>query len=262
MYSKKRERYDEYTSTNISKFACAIVFTCQKVMAAEKMRRQQEDQIEKWTTDKKMKLNTKKSKYMIVNFTRNYQVNTRLKLEDKLLEQVPQTRLLGVIIDEKLSWQSNTTFIVKKAYKRLTILHKLYEFAVPIEDLVDVYILYIRSVLESSAVVWHSSLTQGQVMEIERVQKVAMRIILKEEYECYENALSECSLQTLSERRDQLCLSFAKKCKNNERTSDMFPSNDHPYNTRNPEKFYVTPANTNRLAKSAIPHMQRLLNSN
>ena len=128
-----------------------------------------------------------------------------------MLEQVPQARLLGVIIDEKLSWQSNTNFIVKKAYKRLTLLHKLYEFAVPIEDLVEIYILYIRSILESSAVVWHSSLTQGQVKEIERVQKVVMRIILKEEYDCYENALEECSLQTLSERRDQLCLSFAKK---------------------------------------------------
>ena len=83
------------------------------------------DQIEEWTTNKKMKVNNKKSKYMIVNFTKNYQVNTRLKLEDKLLEQVNQTRLLGVMIDERLSWQSNTTFIVKKAYKRMTILHKL-----------------------------------------------------------------------------------------------------------------------------------------
>ena len=32
--------------------------------------------------------------------------------------------------------------------------------------------------------------------------------------------------------------------------------------TRNPEKFYVTKARTDRLANSAIPYMQKLLNSN
>ena len=87
----------------------------------------------------------------------------------------------------------------------MRILHKLY----------DVYILYIQSVLESSAVVWHSSLTQGQELEIERVQKVALKIILKKAYETHDNALETCSLKPLAERRDGLCLAFAKNCKNN-----------------------------------------------
>ena len=80
------------------------------------------------------------------------------------------------------------------------------------------YILYIWSVLESSAVVWHSSLTQGQELEIERVQKVALKNILKEAYETnetHDNALETCSLKPLAERRDGLCLAFAKNCKNN-----------------------------------------------
>ena len=143
------------------------------------------DQIEKWTEQKKVKSNFGKGKYMTVNFTKNYQVNTRLKLENNLLQQVTETRLLGVIIDDHLSWQANTSSIVKTAYKRMTLLHKLYEFDIPTEDLVDIYILYIRSVLDSSAVVWHISLTQGQVLEIERVQKVALRTILKGNYDCY-----------------------------------------------------------------------------
>ena len=120
---------------------------------------------------------------MIINFSTKYQANTRLQMEDNVLEQVEQTRLLGVIIDQRFSWQANTSHIVQKAYKRMSLLHKLYEFAVPVKDLVEIYILYIRSVLESSAVVWNSSLTQGQEKELERVQKVALRIILKEQYE-------------------------------------------------------------------------------
>ena len=81
------------------------------------------------------------------------------------------------MVDDSLSWQSNTNYIVKQAYKRMTILQNLFKFSVPLEDLVMIYILYIRSVVENSAVVWHSSLTQGQVLEIERVQKVALWII-------------------------------------------------------------------------------------
>merc|ERR1711983_407935 len=102
----------------------------------------------------------------------------------------------------------------------MSLLHRLYNFAVPEQDLIEIYILYIRSVLESSAVVWNSSLTKGQEMELERVQKVALRIILKDQYESYESALSKSSLLTLKERRDALSLSFAQKCLKNERTSD------------------------------------------
>ena len=92
--------------------------------------------------------------------------------------------------------------------------------------------------------------------------KVALRIILKAKYENYENALLTCSLLSLKERRNALSLSFAKKCVKNERTSDMFPLNPVTYNTRNSEKYVVTKAKGSRLAKSAIPHMQRLLNIN
>ena len=117
-----------------------------------------------WTNNKKMEINTEKSKYMIINFTNNYQFNTRLKLEQDLIQQITQTRLLGVILDDQLSFQSNTDFLVRKAFKRMCILAKLYEFSVPLKDLVKIYTLYIRSVVENSAVVWHSSLTQGQTL--------------------------------------------------------------------------------------------------
>ena len=118
--------------------------------------------IEKWTSDKQMKLNSEKSKYMVINFTNKYQFNTRLHMEENLLSQVSETRLLGVIIRDDLSFKSNTEFITKKAYKRMSILHKLCQFDVPVEDLINIYILYIRSVLEQSATVWHSSITKGE----------------------------------------------------------------------------------------------------
>ena len=40
----------------------------------------------------------------------------------------------------------------------------------------------------------------------------------------------------------------------------MFPLNQRDVNTRFKERLYVQPATTERLAKSAIPYKQRLLN--
>ena len=217
--------------------------------------------IEHWTKMKKMKLNCKKSKYMTINFTKNYQFSTRLQLENDLLEEVKEVRLLGVVLNNQLSWQSNTSFIVKKAYKRMPILHKLFEFEVPRNDLVEIYILYIRSVLESSATVWHSSITQGQENEIERVQKVALRTILKDGYIDYHSAMKKCSLTTLKDRRIQLCKVFAKKCTKSDKTSFMFPLKENKHNFGQPEKYVVFPSNTSSHEKSTIPYMQRLLNS-
>ena len=60
-----------------------------------------------------MKLNPDKSKYMVINFTKNYQVNTRLHMENNLLEQVNETRLLGMILRDDLSFKANTESITK-----------------------------------------------------------------------------------------------------------------------------------------------------
>ena len=67
-------------------------------------------------------------------------------------------------------------------------------------------------------------------------------------------------LETLKTRRNKLSLSFDIKCTKNEATRDMFPRRNVLTNTRFSEKFVVTKSCTDRLANSAIPFMQRLLN--
>ena len=107
---------------------------------------------------------------------------------------------------------------------------------------------------------WHSSLTKGEEIDIERVQKVALKIILGEDYSSHSEALQLTGLESLKSRRKKLCLNFAKKCLKSDLTCDMFQENEHPFNIRNHQKFLVPFARTERLAKSAIPYMTRLLN--
>ena len=117
------------------------------------------------------------------------------------------------------------------------------------------------SVVENSAAVWHSRLTSGEELSIERIQRCALRIVLKDEYENYSSALSLTGLDTLKERRLKLCKNFARKCVKSGKHTDMFPLNSNPSHTRRHEKYQVTNARTDRLADSAIPFMHKLLNS-
>ena len=233
------------------------------VIPNENMKTQQYmTSISEWTKANKMLLNKKKCNAMIFNFCKEYQFTSKIQIENEEMEIVSQTKLLGVIVNNKLTWDDNTKYLVQRANSRLRLLHKLSSFSVPIADLINIYILYIRSILEQSCQVWHSSLTLENSEDLERIQKNALKIILQDEYLNYNSALELSGLKSLSERRKALCTRFAKGFIKNNQTRSMFPLNPNIYDiqTRNREKFKVTTCNTERLRKSAIPYMQSLLN--
>ena len=143
----------------------------------------------------------------------------------------------------------------------MIILQKLFTFKIKVKDLLNIYILYIRSILEQSCQVWHYSLTEEDSSDLERVQKVAFKLILGEEYVYNYQALKELNLEKLSDRRTNLCLKFARNCLKFDQTKDMFPLNEQQnHYMRNKDKFVVQFAKHSRLLKSAIPQMQRALN--
>ena len=221
------------------------------------------NRINTWTLNQKMKINQTETKSMIFNFTTKYQFNTRLKLEEFFLETIDETKLLGTIITNNLKWDRNTEHIVKKAYARMEILRNLSSFQAPETDMKQVYIAYIRSLLEQSSNVWQSSLSVENKTDLERVQKIALTIILKDKYKNYQNALPFLELDTLKDRRQQLCLSFAKKCLKNKKMKHLFEPNLklHEMETRDPEHFKVLHANTERFKHGPIIYMQNLLNT-
>ena len=89
-------------------------------------------------------------------------------------------------------------------------------------------------------------------------------MILGKQYKNYEKVPEKIDLQPLNERRNVLCLKFAKKCLKDKKVIDNFPTNENPHQMelRNSEKHVVKHTNTERLKLSAIPYMQRLLNDN
>ena len=219
------------------------------------------NEIEKWTQNQKMELNENKTKVMIFNFTRKKQFSTRLTLNNKIIETIKETKLLGTIITDNLKWNKNTKFICKKAYARMQLLQKIRSFTSNIKDLIHIYKTFVRSVAEQSCVVWNSSLTRKNIRDLERIQKVAVKLIIGNRYE-YQEALQILNLPTMKTRRKMLTERFAVKCVKNKKTSTMFQQSNtkHKMKLRKTKKYHESKALTRRFQISAIPTMQKILN--
>ena len=132
-----------------------------------------------------MRLYKKKRKNMIFNFSRKNRFTSNLEVNSVNIEIVREAKLLGTFITDDLSWNKNTHELVKKAFKRMKLLFKAASFTNSKEDLKSIYITYVRSVIEQSAIVWHSSLSKKNRKDLERVQKAAVKVILGENYYYY-----------------------------------------------------------------------------
>ena len=139
------------------------------------------------------------------------------------LERVSVTKMLGVWLQEDLGWDENTKQICKKAYTRVSVLTKLKYIGISTEDLITIYILFIRSLTEYCSVVFHSSLTVRQSDKIETIQKTCLKIILDVNYVSYSAALEMSGLKRLSVRREERQHTFSQKCLKNDICKNIFP---------------------------------------
>ena len=128
--------------------------------------------------------------------------------------------------------------------------------------MVHLWIIYCRNILEQSCTVWNSSLTEENVDDLERTQKVFAKLTLQNEYTDYTNALLKLNLLPLSERRKMLAVRFYEKSIQNKTLDDLFPlkEKEHMMKTRKEEKFQVVNSTKERLKKSSVVNMQSELN--
>ena len=250
-------------SYNVRQHVSSNLPTHNQIIPAKNLKTQQHlDDINKWTEKQKMKLNVKKTKSIIFNFSKKYKFSTQLSVNNENIEIVNEAKLLGTYLTEDLKWNKNTSEIVKKSYRRMQLLNRAAKYTSNKNDLRSIYLTYVRSILEQSAVVWHSSLSAKNRRDLERVQKCAVRVILGNNYSTYKNGLQELNIENLNKRRESICLKFAKKCLTNEKVKDIFQKNDskHKMMKRKRRKFRTKKIKTDRYKKSAVPYMTDLLN--
>ena len=202
--------------------------------------------IEQYTKTNEMKINYKKTKMMLFNPSWYKDFMPELVLGGSELDVVEEMRLLGVILTPDLKWTTITESIVKRAYSKLWMLRRLRTLGAKTEQLLDVYIKQVRSILELAVPAWHGALSQADSLDIERVQKCALHIILGDSYFSYKEALAYVNLAMLAVRREKLCLKFAKKAVKNRKHNKWFKPNKASKTRQIQEKYCSAVARTNR----------------
>ena len=129
------------------------------------------------------------------------------------------------------------------------------------EDLKQIYFLFVRSQLEQSAVVWHSSLSEDNKADLERVQKSVLKIIQGEKYQSYQRARVDLGIESLENSREHLCLRFALKCSKNEKTQQMFPINEkqHEMKTSATCKYWKISEDSSHIHTKSIEQPRKLI---
>jgi hypothetical protein len=205
-----------------------------------------------WSKTNNLNINTSKTKEMVVCFGKEPKIEP-IVMNGEAIERVTKTKLLGVIISSDLSWNAHIDYICAKAGKRLHYLRLLKRAGLPQHDLIKVYLAIIRSVVEYACPVWSTSLTKELNVELESMQKQALRIICP--HLDYDSARNLFSLMTLKERRDKLCAKLFKEIQNpSHKLRDFIPEpRTLPYSLRLRNNFPLPRCRTSRLKNSFIP---------
>ena len=166
---------------------------------------------------REMVLNPEKTKIMIINFTQAHQFQSLLNIpqSSSKIELCFETKLLGYWLTVDMKPSTHVKHILKISYSRLWSISRLKYAGVSDKDIFHFYTMKIRTVLEYSAPVFTSMLTQQDIHDIERIQKIVLKIILSENYTTYEEACITMNTITLEKRRKHLSLKFALSCINN-----------------------------------------------
>ena len=210
-----------------------------------------------------MKINFKKTKLMLFNPGKTRDFLPRFTFNGDELEVIEETKLLGIILTNDLSWSSHVKYMVTKANKKLWALRRLKRLGSKTTDLLDVYFKQVRGTLEQGVQIWHPGITNIQRNKIERVQKSALSIILGQNYKSYNRALKTLKLESLFVRREKLCKTFAKKCEVSPKFSKWFKRKVKNVTTRGKvNKYCEIDARTARFEKSPINFLIKLLNNN
>ena len=213
-----------------------------------------------------MQPNAAKCEVMSANPTkRQTLIYPDLHLLGVSLPVVDSCKLLGVHLNGQLNWDTHVSFMIKRANSCMFIIYRAKKIGFSIEAMLTLYLWHLRTGLEYACPVWHSGLTQLHHTRIERIQRRALRVILGNQYQTYENALERLNITSLYDRREMLTLRFGRSLLRSPTHRHLLPPTNgevHGRRTRNQGLLRTVQARTERYRRSTVPYVANLINRN
>ncbi|XP_077981372.1 uncharacterized protein LOC144436447 [Glandiceps talaboti] len=132
--------------------------------------------LKQWCEDNYLELNTKKTKEMVIDFSRSRREVKALEINSEVVERVSIYRYLGTLIDDKLTFQQNTDAVYKKCQQRMYLLRKLRSLNIRPDILKAFYSSHIESVVTFSFLSWFGGLTVSNVNKLQTVVNTCTKI--------------------------------------------------------------------------------------
>lgn len=179
------------------------------------------DKLHNWSIQNKIKLNSAKTYVVSYTMKKRTYINSRYYLSNEIITKVKEMRDLGVLFDDKLTFDNHIAMLANKA-SRITAM--AYKFAKEISmPSINMKIIqtYLVPILEYASVVWYPTKTRN-IKALEKSLQYATRAQLKSpyrndhpEYKSYPDRLAELNLLSMEERRNVQLIKFTSKlCRN------------------------------------------------
>ena len=137
-----------------------------------------------WLKINKLSLNIKKTHFILFHFRQQkITENIKLLIDNNVVERVDNTKFLGVIVHENLTWINHITCISRKIHKGLGILKAL-QIKLPSTTLFMLYNTLIYPYLQYCNIVWASQ-HNTHVESLVKLQKKAIRIVCKKRWDAH-----------------------------------------------------------------------------
>ena len=131
------------------------------------------DDFVEWSGRNHLRLNVDKTREMVIDFRRNRPAPQPLSIQGDKVTEAVDYKYLGVHIDNRLDWKTNTEAVYKKGMSRLYFLRRLRSFNVCSKMLEIFYQSVVASALFFAAVCWGSSIGAGDTNRLNKLIKKA-----------------------------------------------------------------------------------------
>ena len=138
-----------------------------------------------WFKANRLSLNLSKTSFILFHSHRKIPPSCTppLMIDNVLIPQITKVNFLGVIIDQNLNWKEHISQIATKLAKNIGVLSRI-SYKVPAYILTNLYYSLINPYLTYCNLVWASNYT-SVLTPLVTLQKRALRIVTKSEYNCH-----------------------------------------------------------------------------
>ena len=198
------------------------------------------NRILKWLDANKLIINLDKTELMLFT-NKNRPEYISIDVRDHIIKEVTETKFLGVVIDNKLSWRAHINYISKKISKSISLL-KMLKYTFPSRILKYLYYSFVYPYFTYCNLIWGSA-AKTHLESLILLQKKCVRIINKVGYyDSTKPLFIELNLLSIEQIYDFNCAKFIFCSFNNIKYAEFssrLVTNDcfHKYKTRSANQF-------------------------